>query len=148
MIIEQANYVETRTIDEAWREAMWLCVRKGYYFVVKGKTGSYIGQIRRQLATVKIKILEPWRGFDSSNLPPNVPPPTTNDDIDNYFLTKLVEDEIGKNEQYTYGQYIKPQLPRIIEMLIESRGNTNQACITVGDETSVNLADPPLFKMR
>ena len=45
MIIKECNYVEGNRIDDAWRDAMWLCIKKGYDFVVK--KGSYVGQIRR-----------------------------------------------------------------------------------------------------
>ncbi|HHX77218.1 MAG TPA: hypothetical protein GX697_02575, partial [Firmicutes bacterium] len=46
MVFEN-NIVRARTIEDAWREIMWCCVRKGYDYPVRG--GSYKGQIRRQL---------------------------------------------------------------------------------------------------
>lgn len=146
MIIERANYVEAYTIGDAWREVMWLCVKNGYDITVKG--GSYVGQIRRQLPFVTIKIIEPWkRPLAPINLPPNIPPPTSDEKIEKYFLEYLMDDKLKKNEQYTYGSYIKPQLPKIIEILKKAGGNTNQACMSIGDRDSVNQSDPACLRV-
>lgn len=145
MIIEKANFVEGARIEDAWRDVMWLCIKKGYDFVVKG--GSYVGQIRKQLPFVTIRITEPRKRPLSPIMPPGLPPPTTDEKIEKYFLEYLMEDELQENEQYTYGSYIKPQLPRIIELLLKFGGNTNQACIAIGDRDSVNLSDPPCLRV-
>ncbi len=147
MIIEQANYVEAYSIGDAWREVMWLCVRKGYDFVVRG--GSYVGQIRKQLPFVTIRITEPWQRPLAPIMPEGagIPPPTSEEKIEKYFYEYLWEDELKENEQYTYGSFIKPQLPRIIDLLVKTKGNTNQACISVGDRNSVNLSDPPCLRV-
>ncbi|MEK7193765.1 MAG: thymidylate synthase [Patescibacteria group bacterium] len=142
---EKNNCVEGLTISEAWREVMWLCVKNGYDFVVKH--GSYVGQIRRQLEDVKIRIYKPELRPLAPIMPPGLPPPTTDEKIEKYFLEYLMSDELKENEQYTYGTYIKRQLPRVIEILRQSEGNSNQACITVGDNESINLPDPPCLKV-
>ena len=145
MINKETNFVEALTIQEAWREVMWLCIKNGYDFVVKG--GSYVGQIRKQLPFISIKITDPGKRPFGPIMPPGLPPPTTDEKIEKYFLEYLMEDSLQENEQYTYGSYIKPQLPRIIELLLESKGNTNQACIAIGDRDSVNLPDPPCLRV-
>ena len=43
--------------------------------------------------------------------------------------------------------YIAPQLPRAVELLNKSQGNTNQAAITIGDTSSINQDDPPCLKV-
>ncbi len=145
MIIEQANYVETYSISDAWREVMWLCVKKGYDYVVE--KGSYAGQIRRQLPYVTIRIKEPGKRPLAPIMPPGLPLPTDEKKIEEYFYEYLTEDKLKPNEQYTYGSYIKPQLPKIIDILITSRGNTNQARMSIGDRDSVNLDDPPCLRV-
>ena len=145
MIIEHTNYVEGVRIDDVWREVMSLCVKKGYDFVVKG--GSYVGQIRKQLPSVCLVIKEPGKRPLSPIMPPGLPPPTTDEKIEKYFMEYLMEDILRENEQYIYGTFIKPQLPKIIDILLISKGNSNQACISVGDRESVNLLDPPCLRV-
>jgi thymidylate synthase len=138
------NYVETFTIGDAWREAMTLCVKNGYDFVVKG--GSYKGQIRKQLPFVTIRIKEPSQRPLAPITPPNMPPPTTDENIDTYFFNYLLNDTLRQNEQYTYGSFIIPQIDQATEILLNSKGNSNQACISIGDRDSINLSDPPCLR--
>ncbi len=145
MIIEQANYVEACSIGDAWREVMWLCIKKGYDYVVE--KGSYAGQIRRQLPFVTIRITEPGRRPLAPIMPPNIPPPTMDDEIWKYFSTKLMDDKLAEKEQYVYGTWIKWQLVKVLENLKVSSGHTNQACISVGDNSSVFLDDPPCLRV-
>jgi hypothetical protein len=144
MIIFEANYVEGRRIDDAWRDVMWLCIKNGNDFVVKG--GSYMGQIRRQLPFVTLRIKNPGERPLSPFMPPNFPPPTSDEEIAKYFADYLMDDKLLPNEQYRYSSWIKPQLPYMIDLLKKSKGNTNQACISVGDSNSVKMADPPCLR--
>lgn len=143
----ETNSIFARTIEEAWQLVMWLCVRNGYDYKVE--QGSYVGQTRRQLPYVQIVITEPWTRPLAPRMPEglSIPPPTSDEKIETYFANYLMTEELRKNEQYTYGSYIVPQLLRIIELLKVSRGMTNQACVTIGDKGSVNLSDPPCLKV-
>lgn len=146
MINKVTNYVEDLTLNDAWRDVMWLCILNGYDYVVKGKTGSYIGQIRKQLSNVMIKISTPGIRPLAPYTPPPYPPPTSDEKIEKYFLDYIISEQVHGKEDYTYGSFIVPQVPRIIEMLKESGGNTNQACISIGDPKSVFLKDPPCLR--
>lgn len=143
----ETNSVFAKTLEEAWQLVMWLCVRNGYDYKVE--QGSYVGQIRRQLPHITIVVTEPWIKPLAPRMPEglSIPPPTSDEKIENYFVEYLMSQELRPNEQYTYGSYIVPQLPRIIELLKVSRGMTNQACVTIGDRGSVNLSDPPCLKV-
>lgn len=143
----QYNIVEGRTIEDVWRDIMWCAVRKGYDYRVE--VGSYEGQLRRQLDYAVIRVLEPAIRPLSVRVPEGcgIPAPTDEDKIWKYFQRYLIGTERGPKEDYTYGMYIVPQLPKAIELLNRSRGNTNQAAITIGDETSINLHDPPCLKV-
>lgn len=146
MIFEESNTIIVNgRIDEAYRETMNLCVRKGWDFVVKG--GSYVGQIRKQLENAQIIIGEPGKRPLSPIMPPGIPPSTTDEKIDKYFAEYLMSTEVKENEEYTYGTYIAPQIPRIIEILNRAEGNTNQACISIGDIASTSLSDPPCLRV-
>lgn len=146
MINEEVNYVKAQTIGDAWREVMWLCVKNGYDTVVKH--GSYKGQIRRQLPFVTIVINEPGNRPLAPQVPQGCPVPTSDKKIEEiYFPEYLMSDKVKENEVYTYGSFIVPQLPRIIEILKTGDGNTNQACINIGDRSSVELNDPPCLRL-
>lgn len=138
------NFIESININDAWRDAIWLCVNKGYDFIVK--QGSYIGQIRKQLTNIMIKIVEPGKRPLAPILSPPYLPPTSDEKIETYFLNYIMSSEIHGNEDYTYGSYITPQLPRVIELLKASNGNTNQACISIGDREAICLNDPPCLR--
>ncbi len=143
MIFEN-NYLEATDINDAWRNLMWMCVRNGYDYVVE--KGSYEGQIRRQLDYVTVKITEPWKRPFTPFVPEGMPPPTSDDKIEKYFMEYIVGVHKSDNEDYTYAEFIRPQMYRAIEILNESNGNSNQACITIGDPSSIFLKDPPCLR--
>jgi len=145
MINEVLHCVNDIDINNAWREVMLLCIKEGHDFVVKG--GSYVGQIRKQLASVKIEISEPWRRPLAPITPPPYPPPTSEEKIETYFLEYIMSETVHGKEFYTYGSYIFPQLQPAIDILIKAQGNTNQACISVGDRESIKMPDPPCLKV-
>ena len=134
-------YIEGTTIDDTWRSMMAACVQYGIDYEVK--RGSYEGQLRKQFSNVMMKIRTPWVRPLAPILPPSLPGPTTDEAIQEYFVEYLMGDIVKPNEDYTYGSFIVPQISRAIDILNQSKGGTNQACITVGDRNSINLADPP-----
>ncbi len=145
MIIENANCVEACSLGDAWREVKWLCVKRGDDYVVE--KGSYAGQIRRQLSFVTIRITEPGRRPLEPIMPPNIPPPTDREKIEKYFMEKLMDSKLAEKEQYVYGTWITQQIAKVLENLKVSKGNTNQACISVGDNDAVYLDDPPCLRV-
>jgi len=145
MINEALQCVEDININNAWREAMLLCIKKGYDFVVKG--GSYKGQIRKQLSDIKIVIKEPWLRPLAPITPPPYPPPTSEEKIEQYFIDYIMNEKVHGKEDYTYGSYIVPQLQPAIDILLKADGNTNQACISIGDREAITLKDPPCLRV-
>lgn len=144
MINTQCNYVRTATLDQAWREVMWLCVMNGEDYLVE--KGSYEGQLRKQLPFVTIDVKVPKTRPLSPILPPSIPAPTSDEKIWNYFSTYIFSPTLKPNEVYTYGQFIQLQLPHIIDLLISSKGCTNQATITIGSPDTTLLSDPPCLR--
>ncbi len=141
------DFIRERTIEQAWRMTLWYCARYGYSYRVE--KGSYEGQIRKQLSHLAVIIEEPHTRPLAVTMPENtgIPAPTSEEKIHSYFYEYLVTDTKEDKEDYTYGQYIAPQLPTVIELLNSSRGNTNQACITIGDPGCIRLADPPCLRV-
>ncbi|MEW5920117.1 MAG: thymidylate synthase [Bacillota bacterium] len=146
-MIFQHNYIEGRTIEDVWRDAMWCCIRSGYAYRVE--VGSYAGQIRKQLDYVVIRVLEPNIRPLSVRTPEacGFAAPTSEDKIWKYFSEYIIGTEKSPNEDYTYGQFIAPQIPRAVALLNDSSGNTNQACIQIGDAHSIYLNDPPCLRV-
>lgn len=146
-MIFQHNIITGRTIEDVWRDSMWCCIRNGYSYTVE--QGSYKGQLRKQLDYLVAIIDEPairplavkvseGLGFSS---------PTSELKIIDYFANYLMSDVVPTNTQYTYGQFITSQIDQVINKLKNSNGNTNQATITIGNEKSIYLEDPPCLRL-
>ncbi len=138
------NIVRERTINDAWHGIMWNCVRNGYRYKIE--KGSYEGQERLQLPNAMVIIEEPWTR-PLAVFAEKFSPPTSEVRIQDYFLEYLMSDiKPDTNQDYTYGQYITKQWDSAVNMLAKSRGNTNQCCIAIGNEESIELNDPPCLR--
>ncbi len=78
--------------------------------------------------------------------PPGVPPPSTMDYVESY-LPYLMTGHRKEGEQYTYGQFLEKQIDEIIRIYRQDGFNTNQAFMSVGDDKSIYLPDPPCLRM-
>jgi len=137
------SVIEARDLAEAW----FLCLRKtlteGYQYKID--RGSYAGQHRKELDFVVVKVKNPGTRPIIPSTPQGVPPPTSTEYIDDY-LPYLMTAHKREGEQYTYGQYLERQIPKVIEMYKQDGHNTNQAFMAVGDADSINLDDPPCLR--
>jgi thymidylate synthase len=126
---------------------MWCCIRNGYFYTVE--QGSYKGQLRKQLDYVVIIVEQPGSKPLAVKVPETLgfSSPTSETKIYNYFINYLISDAVPQNTQYTYGQFITSQIDQVINKLKNSNGNTNQATITIGNEKSVYLEDPPCLRL-
>jgi len=126
---------------------MWCCIRNGYFYTVE--QGSYKGQLRKQLDYVVIIVEQPGSKPLAVKVPETLgfSSPTSETKIYNYFINYLISDAAPQNTQYTYGQFITSQIDQVINKLKNSNGNTNQATITIGNEKSVYLEDPPCLRL-
>lgn len=139
------NIVIARDLNNAWRDTLWCCVRNGYDYKIE--KGSYEGQIRRQLDYLVICIEEPWTKPFNFYTPVGIPSPTDEEKINSYFYEYLATDTKCENEDYCYGQFLAPQIPKAVEMLNVSNGNTNQACMNIGGQDNIDLNDPPCLRV-
>lgn len=140
------NVIVGNTIENVWRDTLWCCARNGYNYQVN--KGSYKGQTRRQLENAMIIINEPYTRPLAPRMPEasELPPPTTEEDIENYFMYYILDGE-KKDNDYLYADYIKTQLPDVVSYLRYSKGGTNQAVITVGNDLSIQTDNPPCLKI-
>ena len=137
------SVIEARDLSEAW----FLCLRKtlteGHEYKID--RGSYAGQHRKELDFVVVQVRNPGTRPLVPSTPQGVPPPTSMEYIESY-LPYLMTAHKGEGEQYTYGQYLEKQIPKVIEMYKEDGHNTNQAFMAVGDASSISLDDPPCLR--
>ena len=135
--------IEARDLAEAW----FLCLRKvlteGHDYKVQ--RGSYKGQYRKELDFVAVQIMNPGSRPIIPSTPEGVPPPTSMEYIDDY-LPYLMTAHRRQGEQYTYGQYLEEQIPRVIEMYRKDGYDTNQGFMAVGGKESITLDDPPCLR--
>jgi thymidylate synthase len=132
------SVIEARDLSEAW----FLCLRRtlteGYQYRID--RGSYAGQQRKELDYVVVRVKNPGSRPIIPSTPQGVPPP-----IDEY-LPYLMTAHRREGEQYTYGQYLERQIPKVIEMYQRDGHNTNQGFMAVGDDKSIDLDDPPCLR--
>ena len=135
----QISTITARDLSEAW----FLCLRealtKGYQYRID--RGSYAGQRRRELDFVTVQIEHPGTRPLVPDVPDGVPAPSSMDYIEEY-LPYLMTAHRREGEQYTYGQYLEPQIADVIRMYKEDGHETNQAFMAVGDAASLGLSDP------
>jgi len=137
------SVIEARDLAEAW----FLCLRQvltdGYDYKID--RGSYAGQHRKELDFVVVRVKNPGSRPIIPSTPQGVPPPTSMEYIDDY-LPYLMTAHRREGEQYTYGQYLERQMPKVIKMYKEDGFNTNQGFMAVGDAASIDLDDPPCLR--
>jgi thymidylate synthase len=136
--------IEARDIPEAWFLVLRAILNDGY--VYKIERGSFEGARRQELDFVTIRIQNPGLRPLVPLVPAGVPAPTSDSFLDDY-IPYLMADSKKKDEAYTYGTYLASQIPKVIDMLRKDGFDTNQACMTVGDQNSIDLIDPPCLKL-
>jgi len=136
--------IEARDLPDAWFRCLRQTLSEGYEYRVE--RGSYVGQRRKELPFAVIHIKYPGTQPLIPEVPPGVPPPTSMAYVESY-LPYLMTSHKAVGEQYTYGQYLEPQISEVINMYKEDGHNTNQAFMAVGDSESIKLTDPPCLRM-
>ena len=134
----KGNYVEARTLNDAWRDSLWCCMLNGYTQVKQ--MGSYAGEKYKQLPYLTIRITDPGLKPVQYLTPQGIPAPTDETKILNYFYDYIINDTRQGND-YTYGHYISNQYDTCMSILRAGYGN--QATMRIGDPGSINLEHPP-----
>jgi len=137
------SVIDARDLSEAWFLCLGKTLTKGHEYKIE--RGSYTGQHRKELDFVVVQVTHPGTRPLVPDVPQGVPPPTSMEYIESY-LPYLMTAHKAEGEQYTYGQYLEQQIAKVIEMYKEDGYNTNQAFMTVGNEESILLSDPPCLR--
>lgn len=137
------SVIDARDLSEAWFLCLGKVLTEGHEYKVD--RGSYVGQRRKELDYVVVQIRYPGTRPLIPDVPQGVPPPTSMEYIESY-LPYLMTAHKAEGEQYTYGQYLENQIAEVIKMYKEDGFNTNQAFMSVGNEKSIFLSDPPCLR--
>jgi thymidylate synthase len=139
----KVTQIEARDLSEAWFLCLSKTLTEGHEYKVD--RGSYAGQYRKELDYVVVQVRYPGTRPLIPDVPQGVPPPTSMEYIESY-LPYLMTGHKAEEEQYTYGQYLERQIAEVIKMYKEDGFNTNQAFMSVGNEQSIYLSDPPCLR--
>jgi len=135
--------IHARDLPEAW----FLCIKNlfehGYIYRID--RGSYAGQRRLEFDFATVYVKYPGTRSLVPSVPQGVESPSTMDFVEQY-LPYLMTAHKKEGEQYTYGQYLEPQIPKVIEMYKNDGFETNQAYMAVGSKESIELPDPPCLR--
>lgn len=139
------EFVEARDLPDAWFTCVCRILETGHKYQIE--RGSYAGQFRLEFDYVTIHIKYPGQRPLLPDIPPHlgIPNPVADGYIEQY-LPYLMTSVKSPTEDYTYGQFLEAQIAEVIKMYKENGYNTNQAYMTVGDDMSIYLNDPPCLR--
>lgn len=126
--------IESFTLGDLWFDVMSRICDKDNTKVYLTEKGSFENEMeRRQFNGLALCVINP----ETRPLAPfveglGIEPPTTNEYIEQYFAELIMNENRAKNEEYTYGEFIYPNLGFIIDLL-KKTPNTNHAVINIGE---------------
>jgi len=140
----ELTVIEALNLGDAWFQ----CLRKA---LLEGRTyqihqGSFEGKHRKEIPLVAIIIKNPAVRPLRPDVPTGVPPPTTDEVIEEY-LSYLMTATKKENEEYTYGEYLASQIEEVINRYKTGGYDTNQMCMNIGDRNSIYMKDPPCLRV-
>lgn len=138
-------FIEARDLPDAWFQCVYNILERGRTYQID--RGSYEGQKRLEFDYVTVHIKFPGTRPLLPDIPPalGIPNPVADDYLDQY-LPYLMTSEKKEGEEYTYGEYLEPQISEVIRMYREDGHETNQAYMTVGNPETIYLSDPPCLR--
>ncbi len=138
-------FIEARDLPDAWFQCVYQILEKGRTYTID--RGSFKGQERLEFDYVTVHIKFPITRPLLPDIPLSlgIPNPVATDYLDQY-LPYLMTSAKKEGEEYTYGEYLEPQIDEVIRMYIEEGHGTNQAYMTVGEPRTIYLEDPPCLR--
>ncbi|MBE9592430.1 MAG: thymidylate synthase, partial [Proteobacteria bacterium] len=139
------EFIKARDLPDAWFQCVYQILDTGRTYTID--RGSYEGQKRIEFDYITVHIKYPGKRPLLPDIPPalGIPNPVDNDYLDQY-LPYLMTSIKKEGEEYTYGEYLEPQIKEIIRMYREDGHGTNQAYMTVGNPKTLYLSDPPCLR--
>ena len=135
--------IEAHTIGDAWFQCLYKALLEGRNYRIQ--QGSFEGKQRKEIPLVAITIRNPGIRPLRPDVPMGVPPPTTDEVIEEY-MSYLMTAHKQVNEEYTYGEDLAAQIEEVIKRYKQGF-DTNQMCMTIGSRDSIHLKDPPCLRI-
>lgn len=137
--------ISARDIPDAWFQCVYELIGNGYKYKID--RGSFEGQERLEFDYVTVHIKYPGTRPLIPDIPAalGIPNPVADGYVESYLPYLMTADK-QPNEDYTYGQYLEPQIAEVINMYRKDGPGTNQAYMTVGDPQAMLLKDPPCLR--
>lgn len=109
-------FIEARDLGDCWFQLLRACKERGRKYLIT--SGSYEGQYRYALDFASCFIHYPHTRPLAPILSPRcpLPPPTTDEEIEKYFVNYLMDSKLSPNEHYRYSTWIvggEYQLPPV-----------------------------------
>jgi thymidylate synthase len=141
----QLQTIEARDLPDAWFQCVYAILDHGHEYTID--RGSYAGQKRLEFDYITVHIKHPGVRPLLPDIPPalGIPNPVAEGYLDGY-LPYLMTSCKQPGEQYTYGEYLEPQIEEVIRMYREDGHGTNQAYMTVGRPETITYEDPPCLR--
>ncbi len=139
------EFITARDIPDAWFQCLSRILEVGHKYTID--RGSYEGQQRLEFSHITVQIKHPNVRPLLPDIPPGVgiPAPVKEGYLEEY-LPYLMTGAIEKNTEYTYGQFLEPQIAKVIRMYRTGGHGTNQAYMAIGDRHSIYLKDSPCLR--
>ncbi len=148
----QPVFFEATTLGDAWFQALYLVWNHGRrYRITKG---SYEGAYRLEFdfvsGFIKLPHVKPLAPIMPEAI--SIPPPTSEEEISQYFANYIMDPGLAPNEEYRYSTWINGKVSNEVELtpvewvikhFTEAGYGTNHCFIQVGDPTSVFAYDRP-----
>jgi thymidylate synthase len=137
--------IHARDIPDAWFQCVYEIIDKGHRYQID--RGSFQGQERLEFDYITVQIRYPGARPLIPDIPEAlcIPNPVADGYIESYLPYLMTADK-QPNEDYTYGEYLEPQIAEVIRMYRQDGHGTNQAYMTVGDPKALLLKDPPCLR--
>jgi thymidylate synthase len=138
-------HIKAFSLPDAWYQCLVKIFESGHEYTID--RGSYEGQKRLEFDYITIQITHPSVRPLVPDIPEGlgVPPPSSIDYVEKY-LEKIITSVKSPEEDYTYGEDLEKQIPRVIEMYKKYGYGTNQAYMAVGNADSLLLNDPQCLR--
>jgi thymidylate synthase len=141
----ELTFIEARDLPDAWFQCVYAILERGREYLID--RGSNKGQKRLEFDYITVHVKYPGTRPLIPDIPLSlgIPNPVAEGYIEDY-LPYLMTSAKRPNEDYTYGQFLEPQISEVIRMYRTEGYGTNQAYMSIGDQHSIGLNDPPCLR--